>query len=417
MIAYILNGVTNKPARDALLINHALRELLIDHALREFSSKGTAISSLDMVKEPRYELLISRLVRLHWDWAHMLRVKESYYARYQRSMEEGIKNATEGDFSAFCLSLVGSRSKENPVDDNATGSVLEPPLLLPDRVTESELLRQEEDRRLAEKLAAKEARHVTESGQTSSFAMSVSMPLNGLKSGSNRCPPYYFRIDSMQEHPSHKLFVDAVGTWYPPKSLGMNQLIGGGISGLYWYCDGLSVSQAAYIPSNCPHFKTFSVYYCKGIFWVSKCDATAVQVGDGDNDIGDRDLRDAPEGEDEGWHLLSFDYGHEDYGEQTYSSHITNAGEHDRLRTQRPDQIWPGMLLPERYHAPESSRTSAGNHQYGGLTGELPLFLALIAFSVDASCVGWALQNCFQNQSWGAHNVNYVREYSTSNIL
>jgi len=117
MIAHVLNGVINKPARDALLIGHALRE---------FSSKETAISSSDAVNEPRYELLISRLVRLHWDWAHTLRVKESYYARYQRSMEEDIKNATEGDFSAFCLSLVGSRSKENPVDDNATGSILEP---------------------------------------------------------------------------------------------------------------------------------------------------------------------------------------------------------------------------------------------------------------------------------------------------
>ena len=117
MIAYIFNGVINKPARDALLL---------DHALREFSSKETAISSSDEVNEPCYDLLISQLVRLHWDWAHMLRVKESYVARYQRSMEEDIKNATEGDFSAFCLSLVGSGSKENPVDDNATGSVVEP---------------------------------------------------------------------------------------------------------------------------------------------------------------------------------------------------------------------------------------------------------------------------------------------------
>ena len=399
MIAYVLNGVINKPARDALLI---------DHALREFSSKETAISSSDVVKEPRYELLISRLVRLHWDWAHMLRVKESYYARYQRSMEEGIRNATEGDFSAFCLSLVGSRSKENPVDDNATGSVLKPPPLLPDRVTESELL---------EKLAAEEARHVTKSGQKSSFAMSVSMPLNSLGSGSNGCPPYFFRIDYMREHPNHAPFVDAMGTWYPPKSRGTNQLIGGGVSGLYWYCDGFSISQVDCLPGNCPHFKTFSVYHHKSIFWASKCDATMVQVGDGDDSTGYQDLEDAPEGEDEGWHFLSFDYEDEDNGGQTYSSYITNAGEHDRLRTQRPDQIWPGMLLPEHYHAPESSRTSAEYHQYGGLAGELPLFLALIAFSVDANNVYWALQACFKNGSWRTYKADHVREYSTSNIL
>ena len=166
----------------------------------------------------------------------------------------------------------------------------------------------------------------------------------------------------MREHPSHKPFVDAVGTWYPPKSLGMNEMIGGGVSGLYWYCDGQSISQIAYLPDNCPHFKTFSVYYYKDIFWASKCDATEVQVGDGDDDTGDQNLEDAPEG----WHLLSFNYKDWDDGQQAYSSYVTNAGEHSRLRTQRPDQSWPKMLLPEHYHAPESSRTVYP--QYGGLT-------------------------------------------------
>lgn len=221
-------------------------------------------------------------------------------------------------------------------------------------------------------------------------------------------PPYYIRIDYMREHPNHKPFVDAVGTWYPPKSLGTNEMIGGGVSGLYWYCDGRAITQVAYLPGNCPHFKTFSVYHHKGIFWASKCDATTVQVGDGDE--GDQNLEDALEGEGEGWHHLSFDYEDEDAEQQTYSSHVTNAGQHGRLRTQRPDQTWPKMLLPEHYHAPESSRTSAEYHQYGGLTGELPLFLALIAFSVDANLVHWALPACFQNEKWRTHNANHVRQ-------
>jgi hypothetical protein len=221
----------------------------------------------------------------------------------------------------------------------------------------------------------------------------------------------------MRENPSHKPFVDAVGTWYPPKSLGKNQLIGGGVSGLYWYCDGRSIYQVAYLPDNCPHFKTFSVYHHKGIFWASKCDATAVQVGDGDDDTADQDSEDAPEGEDEGWHLLSFDYEDEDDVQQSYSSHVTNAGEHDRLRTQRPNQTWPKMLLPMHYHAPESSRTKDEHHQYGGLTGELPLLLALIAFSVDPNYVHQVLQACFQNERWMTHGVDHVRKYSTSNIL
>jgi hypothetical protein len=223
---------------------------------------------------------------------------------------------------------------------------------------------------------------------------------------------YYFRIDYMREHPSHVPFVDAVGAWYPPKSLGGNAMIGGGVSGLYWYCDRQSISLVPYLPDNCWHFKTFSVYYYNGIFWASRCDATVVQVGDGDGDIGYQDPEDSPEGEGEGWHRLSFYHDG-----QTYSSHVTNAGQHSRLKTQRPDQTWPKMLLPEHYHAPESSRTSAEYHQYGGLTGELPLFLALIAFSVDANHVHWALQACFQNESWRTHGVEHVREYSMSNIL
>ena len=194
-------------------------------------------------------------------------------------------------------------------------------------------------------------------------------------------------------------------------------MIGGGVSGLYWYCDGQSIYHVAYLPDHCPHFKTFSVYHHKGIFWASRCDATAVQVGDGDDGTVDQDSEDAPEGEDEGWHLLSFDYEDEDGMQQSYSSHITNAGEHDRLRTQRPNQTWPKMLLPMHYHAPESSRTKDEHHQYGGLTGELPLLLALIAFSVDANHVHPLLPVCFQNGRWMTHGVDHVRKYSTSNIL
>ena len=226
---------------------------------------------------------------------------------------------------------------------------------------------------------------------------------------------YYFRIDCMQECPGHAPFVNVVGEWYPPKTLGNNEMIEGGVSGLYWYCDRQSISQVPYLPDNCPHFKTFSVYYHNGIFWASRCDATAVQVGDGDGDTGDQDPEDAPEGEGEGWHHLSFDYEDEDDGWPTYSSYVTNAGQHSRLRTQRPDQTWPKMLLPEHYHAPESSRTVYP--QYGGLTGELPLFLALIAFSVDTNYVHQTLRACFQNGSWRTHNIDHVRKYSTSNIL
>lgn len=185
-------------------------------------------------------------------------------------------------------------------------------------------------------------------------------------------------------------------------------MVEGGISGQFWYCDGIFMRQVAHVPPDCVLFKMFSVYHHEGIIWAAKGDAIARKIGDGDDDTQDEvtDDEEAPGGEDEGWHRLSFD--HDD--EQTYSSHITNAGQNTRLRTQRPDQTWPKMLLPESYHAPEASRTSAQYTQYGGLTGELPLFLALIAFSVPPAHVEWVFKNCFQSAIWRAHSGDHIRE-------
>ncbi|CAK3776496.1 Annexin A7 [Lecanosticta acicola] len=92
VIAHILNGVINKPARDALLLHHALRDI---------SDKNTA-------DELRYELLISRLVRVHWDRAHLARVKREFYDKYRRPLVEAVQAATapkKGDLREFLCEL------------------------------------------------------------------------------------------------------------------------------------------------------------------------------------------------------------------------------------------------------------------------------------------------------------------------
>ena len=94
MIAHVLNGVINRPARDAMLVHHALGDLL--DAPRTSSSRE---------KQDRYELLISRLVRLHWDRLQMARVKSYYRDKYRCSLERDIEDATKGDFREFCLAL------------------------------------------------------------------------------------------------------------------------------------------------------------------------------------------------------------------------------------------------------------------------------------------------------------------------
>jgi hypothetical protein len=75
--------VLNRPVRDALLIHQALAETSKD----------------------RTELLISRLVRFHWEPKHLERIKVEYRRKYGNAMEIDIKDGTKGDFSEFCVGL------------------------------------------------------------------------------------------------------------------------------------------------------------------------------------------------------------------------------------------------------------------------------------------------------------------------
>lgn len=83
MIAHILNGAINKPARDAMLLAHALKDI------REKNKDD----------ELRYELLISRLVRLHWDRLHLGRVRKEYRERFGRDLEDEVEEGMkDGEF-------------------------------------------------------------------------------------------------------------------------------------------------------------------------------------------------------------------------------------------------------------------------------------------------------------------------------
>lgn len=100
-LAHVLNGALNRPMRDALLLHQAISE----------TAPG----------KERTELLISRLVRLHWEPKHLQKVKAVYRERYKRSVEEEIKREVlsqmktpEGRLCAeFCIALAESSSYEN----------------------------------------------------------------------------------------------------------------------------------------------------------------------------------------------------------------------------------------------------------------------------------------------------------------
>lgn len=79
--------------RDALLLHQALRE----------SRTG----------KERSELLISRLVRLHWEPRHLEQVKSEFRRRYGERLEEAIAeevltSSSGDDWGEFCIGLARS---------------------------------------------------------------------------------------------------------------------------------------------------------------------------------------------------------------------------------------------------------------------------------------------------------------------
>lgn len=72
--------------------------MLLHHAIEDISEHNKAV-------ELRYELLMSRLVRLHWDRLHLAKVKAEYVRKYGVQPEKEIERATQGDFRKFCVGL------------------------------------------------------------------------------------------------------------------------------------------------------------------------------------------------------------------------------------------------------------------------------------------------------------------------
>lgn len=89
-----------------MLLHHALMDLIEPPASGRSSRENTSSSSSSKhERQQRYELLISRLVRLHWDRLHLARVKTEYEDKYGRMVEEDVEEASKGDFREFCIAL------------------------------------------------------------------------------------------------------------------------------------------------------------------------------------------------------------------------------------------------------------------------------------------------------------------------
>jgi hypothetical protein len=88
-----------------MLLHHALMDLIEPSTSGRQSRENNSASTSKHERQQRYELLISRLVRLHWDRLHLARVKTEYEEKYGRVVEEDVEEATKGDFREFCIAL------------------------------------------------------------------------------------------------------------------------------------------------------------------------------------------------------------------------------------------------------------------------------------------------------------------------
>lgn len=202
---------------------------------------------------------------------------------------------------------------------------------------------------------------------------------------SRKQPPFFFQMVEIEEDEEASAHYDNRGNWIPSTDAGANRRVSGGVSGMYWFCDGERIYRVDSPPQGSLGYKRFSVYYGGGYgFWVLKGDA----------------LNPSDEAT---WHPLRFEHS-----PINYSSYLTPAGTESILRVQRTDQQWPRMLLPDIYHTSVRSETSS----YGGLTGELPIFLALIAFSTSKDWLPNVLPIVFVGGAWTTHEYQLPRMFT-----
>ncbi|KAF2819668.1 hypothetical protein CC86DRAFT_306786, partial [Ophiobolus disseminans] len=205
---------------------------------------------------------------------------------------------------------------------------------------------------------------------------------------------FIFKVDEIREHPDIVPMYTPTGMWMPSSNPGYNYRLveGHGVSDLWWYHDENTIRQVSF--SSPPdlsrsEFKTYSVFYSSGFgFWVLEGDATVPTLG-------------------EAWHPLTFDHD-----EMDLASYMTSAGSQSTLRVHSADQRWPHMLMPDIYHGP-----TALHKGYGGLVGELPIFLALIAFSMVPENLQQWLPLMRRAGSWQTHSLPHGRTHKRGVVV
>lgn len=235
---------------------------------------------------------------------------------------------------------------------------------------------------------------------------------NPKQTGANRKKPQafpriLFQVKCMR--PSDRFAQNYGRTgWIPPEPFGSNLPFRAYTTDQWYLYDGQRVQLIPAPRRGAPAlYRETSLYYSDGHFWAVNGDATSNRVGEGQNNpplnstsyhftspanTADPEKSSSDDDDDDGipgaWQLLKFDHEHN-------GSYAYPEGENRYLNLQHATQPWIIQALPPAFLHPQQNLSIPQQGQVpqpnGGIIGDLPILIALLAFSVPESRVHEAL--------------------------
>ncbi|OQO15102.1 hypothetical protein B0A48_00484 [Cryoendolithus antarcticus] len=197
---------------------------------------------------------------------------------------------------------------------------------------------------------------------------------------------YYFRMKGLHANDNgHERQVD--GDWRPPRGQGKNTYKdwpGWSDYALFYHDSGATIRVSGTPESlQLKPYGTCSMYFNKANIWVVNCDATQRIIHDGnDNDTSDRSQASLPRNATNDWSHIHFKTVEADVDRPRTISYVTYDAAEEKLIYQHHGQEWAKKLFPDRYSQMGERSLGADPHS-GGLVGDLPILLGLVALSVD----------------------------------
>nr|OQO31561.1 hypothetical protein B0A51_01403 [Rachicladosporium sp. CCFEE 5018] len=247
-------------------------------------------------------------------------------------------------------------------------------------------------------------------------------------------PEYYFRIIGLHANENgHDRQVD--GDWRPPRGKGKTKYkewpSGWREYALFHHQDGTTI-RLLNTPDNTPeslHLEphgTCSMYFDQGNIWVVDCDATRHTIYDGDdndNDASDLSQSGLTEDRTNDWSHVHFTHVDINVDPGQKMSYVAYDGREKKLIYQHRDQVWAKKLFPDRYSRMGDREVERGA-QLGGLVGELPILLGLVALSVDPRgqerTVGWDDKRGVLVEVWtrrSQQHIDTLKQYERGDLV